>query len=130
MLEVRFTVIGEPVSKERARVTSKGAYTPKRTVEAEKSVRAAYRAAQHPSMTSEPHLSGNIEAEMVFYLGTKRRRDLDNMAKLVLDALNKVAYEDDVQVHSKMSSKCYTTKERARTEVVLRETDNTFQERQ
>lgn len=130
MLVVRFVVVGEPVSKERARVTAKGAYTPKRTVDAEKAVRAAYRAAQHPSLSNEPHLNGYVEAEIDFYLGTKRRRDLDNMAKLVLDALNGVAYGDDVQVHTKRTRKYYTTRERARTVVTLRETADTFQERQ
>jgi crossover junction endodeoxyribonuclease RusA len=33
-----------------------------------------------------------------FYFKTKRRRDLDNQNKLVLDALNGIVYEDDSQI--------------------------------
>lgn len=126
MRQVEFTVPGEPKSKERPRVTRNGTYTPKSTLDAEKAVRAAYRAAVERSGSSEYLLQGNIYVEMVFFNGTKRRRDLDNMVKLVLDALNRVAYDDDVQVHEKHVKKYFTSKERARTVVMLQETPSTY----
>lgn len=43
------------------------------------------------------------------------------MAKLVLDALNKEAYEDDVQVIELNVRKIFTERERARSIITLRE---------
>lgn len=126
MSEVAFTIYGEPASKERPRVTSKGTFTPKRTVDAEKAVRAAYRAAATTSNGEVRKLEGKLQASMVFFNGNRRRRDLDNMVKLVLDALNGIAYDDDVQVHRKLAEKYFTSSDRARTFVLLTETSESF----
>lgn len=112
---VRFEVPGEPRSKGRPRVTQRGTYTPKETLIAERIVRNAWR-----GLGEEPFLF-QLLVEIDFYNGNKRRRDLDNMAKLVLDALNKEAYEDDNQVVELNLRKFYTVKERARTVITLRE---------
>ena len=112
---VRFTVPGEPRSKQRPRVTSKGTFTPKETMEAERIVR------DHWKSLGEPPFEHHVLVELEFYNGNKRRRDLDNMAKLVLDALNKEAYDDDFRVVELNISKRFTSKDRARTVVVLRE---------
>lgn len=70
-------------------------YTPKRTVEAEKLIsqlaRATLPAGSHP--VDEP-----LEIILHFYAKNKRRIDIDNRIKLVLDALNKVVYVDDYLV--------------------------------
>lgn len=50
------------------------------------------------------------------------RRDIDNLIKFVLDALNKVAYSDDSQVCILKSGKFYTSEE-PRIEVVIRSLD-------
>lgn len=83
---------GEPKSKQRPRFSRGHAYTPKETIEAEKAVREAYLEA------GGILFEGVVKMELVFALSNRRRRDADNMAKLVMDALNKVAYHDDNQV--------------------------------
>lgn len=83
---------GEPKSKQRPRFARGHAYTPKETLEAEAMVREAYLEA------GGFLFEGQVRMELVFALSNRRRRDADNMAKLVMDALNKVAYHDDNQV--------------------------------
>ena len=112
---IRFEVPGEPRSKGRPRVTQRGTYTPKETLEAERKVRTYWHE------TGAPQFQYQLLVEIDFYNGNKRRRDLDNMAKLVLDALNRHAYEDDNQVVELNLRKFYTDKERARTVITLRE---------
>lgn len=43
-------------------------------------------------------MDGRLEVRMWFYLGTRRRRDWDNLAKAVCDGLNGICYRDDSQV--------------------------------
>jgi len=45
-----------------------------------------------------PKLEGDISVSVTFYFATKRKRDLDNQNKLILDALTGIAWEDDSQV--------------------------------
>jgi Holliday junction resolvase RusA-like endonuclease len=61
--------------------------------------------------------SNAVGVELAFYQGTRARKDIDNMVKLVLDALNSVAWTDDVQVSVVLARRVYTVKERARTVV-------------
>jgi Holliday junction resolvase RusA-like endonuclease len=112
---VRFTVFGEPRSKQRARVTKYGAYTPKETLLAEGNIRETWDSL---GVNSFPY---HVLVSIDFYNGNKRRRDIDNMAKLVLDALNKHAYGDDNQIVALELRKFFTTPERARTEITLTE---------
>jgi Holliday junction resolvase RusA-like endonuclease len=112
---ITFTVWGEPKSKQRPRVTQRGTFTPKETIDAERRVRDRWR------LLTVPRFEFHLLVEIDFYNGNKRKRDLDNMAKLVLDALNKEAYEDDTQVVELNLRKFYTKKESARTVVTLRE---------
>jgi Holliday junction resolvase RusA-like endonuclease len=112
---VEFTVTGEPRSKQRPRVTKQGTYTPKETVEAERRVRNAWRA------LGVVKLEGQLLVRLEFFNGNKRRRDLDNMAKLIFDALNKEAFDDDYQVVGVKMSKYFTDPARARTTVRIEE---------
>ena len=111
---IRFEVLGEPVAKQRPRVTRAGiAYTPSKTVNYEAVVRYTY---QSKYALQEPIL-GRIEAKItaVFpvpksYSKKKtaellaghnnydKKPDCDNLAKIILDALNGIAYKDDSQV--------------------------------
>ena len=115
---VLFTVEGEPMSKSRARVTRTGhAYTPKATVDAERRVRETFGA------TACEAFSVPVGVELAFYQGTRARKDIDNMTKLVLDALNGVAWADDVQVSMLLARRVYTVKDEARTIVRIFETN-------
>jgi hypothetical protein len=43
-------------------------------------------------------LAGPVQVALWFYVPDKRRRDWDNMAKAITDALNGHAYADDSQI--------------------------------
>jgi Holliday junction resolvase RusA-like endonuclease len=93
-----FTIIGEPASKARARFTNYGskvrAYTPAKTMQAESKITAAYLEVADPNHDKDQAFGVEVE----FLHETGQRRDVDNMLKLILDGLNKVAWPDDVQV--------------------------------
>src|SRR3954468_10598750 len=89
------------VSTARARYARKGqkvvAYTPKTTTSAERDVAWRYRAAAAPG-AGRPLERQGFGLACTFYLTTRQRRDVDNMIKLVSDALTGVAWADDSQV--------------------------------
>jgi len=89
-----FTVFGEPVPWARAGRFGKITFTPKKVKDAEKMIGLACRSAMHGRKPSKAMISMVIS----FYRGTKRRVDIDNLIKLVLDGLNSVAWVDDAQV--------------------------------
>ena len=88
-----FSIPGTPVPKGRPRFGKGHAYTPAKTREAEERVRAAARNAgiRKPA-------EGLVSVTAVFY--GAERSDVDNLAKLILDSLNKLAWRDDRQVRS------------------------------
>lgn len=95
---VTFTVEGPPIPKARARMTMRGhAFTPERTRNAEALVRAAAISAGIAPR------SGPVILRVLFFEADARRRDLDNMIKLVQDSLNPCkgfagAWLDDSQI--------------------------------
>lgn len=111
----RFTVYGEPRGKARPRRVTRGGkthtYTPNKTRQYEQRVRTAYIACYG----NYAQLGGPIAAHIVAYFAppksaSKARRakllsgwhttrcDADNIAKIVLDSLNHIAYQDDSRV--------------------------------
>lgn len=97
-----FEVPGRPVPKKRARTVSGAegvrSYTPAETVEYERRIGWAFREAYR----GEP-LEGPIGLAIVVYEDPRRpqqRGDLDNYVKTVSDALNGIAWADDVQIES------------------------------
>lgn len=116
----RFTIEGEPVSKSRARFTKRGyktqAYTPEKTHQAEQVVGWKFRAAARGHKL-DPEATYGVMA--LFFCGTRQRRDVDNMLKLILDGLNKVAWPDDEQVTEVSAKKTLALPKDARTEVLI-----------
>lgn len=111
-----FSVPGEPVGKGRVRVTHGNgvaiAYTPEDTVIYENLVKLMYTQAARGK-----RFDGLVDAEIYAHYGIpksapKKKReamagspcakkpDADNVAKAVLDALNKIAFHDDSAVVS------------------------------
>ena len=84
-----FFVPGVPRPKARPRVVAGHAYTPRGTREWEQLVRACYVGPRH---------EGPLRVLMSFLMPTRRRVDLDNLCKAVMDALNGKAWSDDGQV--------------------------------
>lgn len=90
-----FCVPGAPMGKERPRFDSRRMciYTPGRTGRYELVVKQAAKVA------GAPHFGkGRVAVEVSLYLPDARRRDADNLAKSILDALNGVTWDDDSQV--------------------------------
>jgi len=105
VLIARFTVPGEPVPKERARIVTgktgkRHGYTPPRTGEAQKTIGWAFRRARPGWGLPDP--DGRYRIDAVFATtvppGSGHTQDWDNLAKLAGDALNKIVWADDSQV--------------------------------
>ena len=90
---------GSPVPKERARKGGYNWYTPDKTVTAEDNIVAYVRQTIPGLQVDEESIFG---LELAFHLKPYQGRslppDIDNLLKLVLDALNTVVYQDDRQV--------------------------------
>ena len=121
-MEYKITIPGTPVAKGRPRLGRYGTYTPKKTQEYEEYIKACWIAKFGRICPTDKPLA----VKVIFYMpipksATKRARneitqgilkhtkkpDLDNMAKAVLDALNRLAYKDDSQIYSLTLYKTY-----------------------
>lgn len=92
---VNVEIPGEPIPKGRPQVRRNGhAYTPARTRNAEIAFAWRLRLA-----SKTPPVSGvEVAVNVVFRTATRRRVDVDNLVKLILDAANGVLWDDDSQV--------------------------------
>lgn len=89
------TFPGEPATKQRPRAGRGGTfYTPKATKEAEDALREQMRL-----FCASPTPTSGLAVRLEFHCATQRRKDLDNLVKLVWDAANGVIWEDDSQVY-------------------------------
>ena len=136
---INFVIDGEPVGKGRPKFTTRGrypvAYTPEKTRVYENHVRNCYED------YNGVMLSGALRVEITGYFpipksASKKQKalmlsnqirhtkkiDADNMAKIVMDALNGVAYEDDKQVCELYVKKMYS--DVPRVEVILTELES------
>jgi Holliday junction resolvase RusA-like endonuclease len=131
-----FSIPGNPVGKQRHRTAKNHTYTPRKTKEYENKVKLFYRLSCKNKPSVEPiaiyiesfhpvpksdskkkkelKLSGKIKCTV--------KPDADNIAKIICDALNKVAYKDDSQVYFSQIYKSYSIKPRV--EVTICEDKN------
>ena len=94
---VVFTHPGAPVSKERVRWSEKNHrfYTPGTTSNAESALAWEFKSA----LGRRPPMLDTIALVVVFHVPNRRRKDIDNMLKLVMDAGTKSGvWKDDSQV--------------------------------
>lgn len=121
MATVKFRILGEPMGKQRARMTKWGTHTPKETVNYETLVKQVY-------MTEVcQRLDGQIEICITAYfkipqsVSKKKKQlmidgkirptktpDYDNIAKIISDSLNSIAYDDDKQIVDATVRKFYS----------------------
>lgn len=122
-----FEVLGKPQGKARARVTKWGAYTPDKTILYENLIKLSFQQ-KYPkvdllegylrmSITAvfEPPKSTSKKNKDLMYnqmIRPAKKPDIDNVAKCVLDALNGIAYKDDIQVVELHLNKVYGTNAR------------------
>ena len=116
-MEIKFTVPGPPKGKQRPRICKVNgcsvAYTPKQTIEYERLVRASYTAVSKAKFERNLPLEISILALFPIpkYVSRKtkelmlngrlfptKKPDADNIIKVILDALNGLAYRDDSQI--------------------------------
>lgn len=129
MKHIEFTIPGMPQGKARPRVVRRGnftsTYTPHQTVVYENLVRMEYKNQggqglymndcplrveltayfEPPASTSKKKLAQMLE-QRIFPL---KKPDTDNIAKIVCDALNGVAYHDDSQIVELVVRKRFST---------------------
>lgn len=93
----RATRLGDPSVKQRPRFSSRSGrvYTPGATKDHQEAIASLARS--HIGI-SQPDGEWAFGIRAVFYAQTHQRKDVDNMLKVVLDGLNKVAFADDSQV--------------------------------
>ena len=104
---MRFVVPGQPLPKARPRIGKNGAYTPQKTLAYENTIGWCVRA----EMADFEPLRGDIGIKLDFYRKGRRRADLDNMIKSVLDGLNGILFEGDKQVCRLVASVVYGSKQ-------------------
>lgn len=102
MTSVTFTVPGQPRPKERARVTRRGTFTPKRTADYERTVYTA-------ALLAVSRLPGGrwswprdawYRVELTLAYGDRRIADVDNVVKAILDGCHEVLWENDKRARS------------------------------
>jgi len=95
---ITFRVDGNPLPKQSFRVTkTRGkvyGYTDKRVEAWQDTVGWMARDA----MRGESPMEGDLEVVIEFTRENRKRVDLDNLSKAVLDAMNGIVYRDDQQI--------------------------------
>ena len=124
-----FAIPGDPVGKARPRFSGH-AYTPDKTKAYEDRVRWAYRAAHGPTFDGPVKLrivaryripksapKKTREAMDAGRIAPTKRPDLDNVCKIIMDALNGMAYADDAQVCEITAGKSYAVEPRVTVQI-------------
>lgn len=130
----RFEVIGKPQGKGRPRLGRYGStYTPTKTRNYEELVKWSFSKKYKIEKPSEKEINVNIIAifeptkstskKMRNFLisneiGHTYKPDCDNIIKIILDSLNKIAYKDDSQVTKITCKKQYGPESKVLVEIV------------
>ena len=120
MMQTIFTIPGDPFGKERPRAKLVGSriimYTPKKTIDYEEFVRRCFAEAGGKMISGPVRLSLSMYFAMpqswskkklreMAYTGCEKKPDIDNVIKIIGDALNGVAYKDDSSIVSVAATK-------------------------
>lgn len=130
---IRFTVLGNPFGKQRPRHNRYTTYTPEKTRLHEREIALEYgKQCGNTRFASGTYVEMKITAYMKIPKSASKaarakmidglirptvKPDIDNIWKLVADALNGIAYEDDKCIVDAQVRKFYS--EQPRTEIVL-----------
>ena len=117
-MEIRFTVLADPIPAQRPRFSGRHAYQPKRNRE----YREVVQAAAVEAMNGREPMTGAVDVTIRLYRKFKPTArnfgDVDNHGKSILDGLNGLVFEDDAQVVRLVIEK-YTSKQDARVEIMI-----------
>lgn len=130
---VRLIIPGKPLGKQRPRVLKNGVtYTPKKTVEYETFIKEMYVTECRSEKPKEGPVKMSIRAYFPIPKSVSKtkatsmergnvrptkRPDVDNIIKIVADALNGIAYKDDSQIVSCSLEKFYSSIPRLEIEI-------------
>lgn len=131
-MQIEFEIPGEPSGKARARSGNGHHYTPAHTVAYENLVKTmaapllakphegavAVHIAAHYGMPKSMS-KGKRQLATVGLARPMKKPDADNVAKIVCDALNKIAYVDDSQVVSLTVEKWYSDRPRVTVSMIF-----------
>lgn len=112
---IGLVIYGPPATKLRARSGQGMHYTHAKTVEAEQRVQLALRQT-HRGL--RPDREQAFTVRLRFFLPNYRRADIDNLEKLILDAMNSLVWADDQQV-MQMHSEVYRGVDVPGTEIAI-----------
>jgi len=104
---VIFFVHGNPLPKQSFKMGASGGYQPAPLKIWERTVGWAGKRA----WAGEPLDRGGFEVHLSFVRSDRRRVDLDNLSKAVLDGLNGVIWTDDKLVYRLVLTKAYADRE-------------------
>ena len=129
---MRFEIEGKPVAEQRHRTAARNGktirYLPKETKNYQKLIQNKFKQEMERANQELPLFKKNEEVALIVYVGkeipksyTKKKTndilengrkpitkpDVDNYAKIVMDALNGLAYKDDNQVSTVLVKKMY-----------------------
>lgn len=121
-MDFEIEIPGKPIGKQRPKFGKGFTYTPKKTVEYENYVKFIFQ-----EKYGQPNLTGQIKADIKVYFDIPqstskakkaemlrntvrptKKPDCDNIAKIILDSLNGIAYADDKQIISLSVEKYYS----------------------
>ena len=125
-MNTKCIIYGVPVAKGRPRLGKYGTYTPEKTVNYETLVKTIYQTEGHPKhdgaigiiikaympipkSTSKKQRQQMIDGD----IRPTKRPDWDNFGKIVSDALNGIAWDDDSQIIAGTVEKWYAEEPRA-----------------
>ncbi len=109
---------GEPISTNNVYKTVCRGNFPTRYMSARgKSLKEGYQWDVKQAWKGEP-TQGKVLISMQIFFGTRRKQDIDNYSKIVLDSLTGIVYEDDSQIYVLYIAKFYD-KENPRVELEI-----------
>lgn len=125
-MKYQFEIKEKAIGKQRPRYSSKThrMYTPTKTSTFEEKVRLAFKSKYNvkTELSTKPFkakiiavfepsksLSKKKKEELLYQVSYTKKPDVDNIAKIILDSLNGLAYKDDSQVSTLMVLKDYGT---------------------
>lgn len=135
---MKFTIWGKPKGKGRPRLSTHGgfarAYTPQDTIEYENLIKLSYLQASETQdqIEYEQPIVMTIDGYYPIPKSTSKKRkeemlngkirpcikvDCDNLAKIVADSLNEVAYKDDTQIVDMYIHKYYAEQPRVEVDI-------------
>lgn len=115
---IKLTLLGEPKSTQHIyRMTCRGKYASVYMSKEGKELKESYQWQIKNQYKGKP-LSGSLKIDVKLFFGTKRKNDIDNFSKILLDSFTGFIWIDDSQIMEAHYEKNYD-KNHGRIEVII-----------